>query len=109
MTSAATFRNNGGMSLHGDPVHETVRLPDGREVTVHVGMLEDPYIADKLIDTVVLELRIGTHVLASVETVLGGDQVSEATELARQVADGLRSGELEPHASAIERLADEPR
>jgi hypothetical protein len=44
-----------------------------------------------------------------VETVLSADQVSEATELARQVAAGLRSGELEPHASSIEPLADELR
>jgi hypothetical protein len=99
----------GGMSLHGNPIHENAHLPNGGEVQVFVGMLEDPYIADENMDTVVLELRVGGNVVASVETVLSGDQVSEATELARQVAAGLRSGELEPHASAIEPLADELR
>jgi hypothetical protein len=97
------------MSLHGNPIHETAHLPKGGEVQVFVGMLQDPYIADELMDTVVLELRIGANVVASVETVLDADQVSEATELARQVADGLRSGELEPHASSIEPLADQLR
>jgi hypothetical protein len=99
----------GRMSLHGNPIHENAHLPHGGEVQVFVGMLEDPYIADENIDTVVLELRVGGNVVASVETVLSADQVSEATELARQVAAGLRSGELEPHASSIEPLADELR
>jgi hypothetical protein len=97
------------MSLHGNPIREAAHLPGGGEVEVFVGMLEDPYIADENINTVVLELRIGRNVVASVETVLSADQVSEATELARQVAEGLRSGELEPHASAIEPLADQLR
>ena len=97
------------MSLHGNPIHENAHLPKGGEVQVFVGMLEDPYIADENMDTVVLELRVGGNVVASVETVLRADQVSEATQLARQVAEGLRSGELEPHASAIEPLADELR
>ncbi len=97
------------MSLHGNPVHENAHLPGGGEVQVFVGMLQDSYIADENMDTVVLELRVGGNVVASVETVLSADQVSEARELARQVADGLRSGELEPHASAIEPLADELR
>jgi hypothetical protein len=97
------------MTLHGNPIREHAHLPGGGEVEVFVGMLEDPYIADELMNTVVLELRIGANAVASVETVLNADQVSEARELARQVADGLRSGELEPHASAIEPLADQLR
>jgi hypothetical protein len=97
------------MSLHGNPIHENAHLPGGGEVQVFVGMLEDPYIADELMNTVVLELRVGGNVVASVETVLDADQVSEARELARQVADGLKSGALEPHASAIEPLADQLR
>ena len=40
-------------------------------------------------------------------TILNADQVTEAKHLADRVVEGLRSGELEPHASAIERLADE--
>ena len=97
------------MSLHGNPIRETAHLPGGGEVVVHVGMLEDSYIADKDIDTVVLELRVGGNVVASVETVLDGDQVDEARALAREVAEGLGSGDLEPHASSIEPLADQLR
>ena len=97
------------MTLHGSPIRERAHLPGGGEVEVFVGMLEDPYIADELMNTVVLELRIGANVVASVETVLDGDQVSEARELAKRVAEGLGSGELEPHASAIEPLADQLR
>ena len=101
------MRKNAAVTLHGNPIHETARLPDGREVTVRVGVLEDPYIADSELNTVVLELRFGSGVLASVTTILNADQVTEAKHLADRVAEGLRSGELEPHASAIERLADE--
>jgi hypothetical protein len=101
------LRKNAAVSLHGNPIHETARLPDGREVTVRVGILEDPYIADSELNTVVLELRFGNGVLASVTTILNADQVTEAKHLADRVSEGLRSGDLEPHASAIERLADE--
>ncbi len=44
-TTAATrplFRKNAAVTLHGNPIHETARLPDGRKVTVRVGILEDP-------------------------------------------------------------------
>ena len=95
------------MSLHGHPVRETARLPGGGEVVVHVGVLEDSYVADQDIDTIVLELRIGGGVVASVETVLNADDVDGARALAGKVAAGLRSGELEPRASSIEPLADE--
>ncbi len=97
------------MSLHGNPVRETAHLPGGGEVVVHVGVLEDSYVADQDIDTVVLELRIGGGVVASVETVLTADEVEEARALARQVAEGLSSGSLEPRASSIEPLADQLR
>jgi hypothetical protein len=97
------------MSLHGNPIREHAHLPAGGEVEVFVGMLEDSYVADELVNTVVLELRVGANVVASVETVLDADQASEARELAKQVAEGLRSGALEPHASAIEPLADQLR
>jgi hypothetical protein len=97
------------VSLHGNPIRETAHLPSGGEVVVHVGILEDSYVADQDIDTVVLELRVGGNMVASVETVLGADDVDGARALARQVADGLRSGELEPHASSIEPLADQLR
>ena len=96
-----------GVSLHGNSIHETTRLPDGREVVVWVGIPEDSYVADKDLNTVVLELRVGHGVLAVVTTILDADQETEARHLADRVAEGLRSGELEPHASALERLADE--
>jgi len=103
------IRQNGPVSLHGNPIRETAHLPGGGEVVVHVGLLEDSYVDEKDIDTVVLELRVGGNVVASVETVLSADQVDEARELARQVAEGLRTGDLEPRASSIEPLADQPR
>ena len=40
---------------------------------------------------------------------LNANEVDEARALARQVAEGLASGELEPHASSIEPLADQLR
>lgn len=39
-------------------------------------------------------------------TVLDPDQETEALELAREIAKGLASGELQPTASSIEPLAD---
>ena len=97
------------MSLRGRPVEETVRLPDGRDVVVRVGVPDDPYIPKRELDTVGVELRAGDDVLAVVNTVLSADQSSEARELAREIAAGLESGELEPTAGAIEPLADELR
>jgi hypothetical protein len=94
------------MSLHGNPVVETARLPDGREARIRVGVAEDPYIADRDMSTVVLELRIGRGVAAVLDTILDPGQVSEARHLAEHVRDGLASGELEPTAHALERLAD---
>ena len=99
--------NNDVVSLHAHPIHETVRLPDGRETVIRVGIPEDSYIADRDLNTVVLELRSGRTVLAVVTTILNADQESAARRLADRVAEGLRSGELEPHASALGPLADE--
>jgi hypothetical protein len=95
------------MSLHGNAIHETAQLPSGGEVAIRVGILEDAYIADKDLNTVVLELSVGRSVVAAVTTILNADQEVEARHLADRVAEGLRSGELEPHASSIERFADE--
>jgi hypothetical protein len=94
------------VSLHGRTVEQTATLPDGREVVVHVGVPEDPYIPRAEMDTVDVELHSGGTVLAAVNTVLDPDQEGEAAELARQIAKGLESGELEPTAAAIEPLAD---
>jgi hypothetical protein len=81
-------------------------LPDGRNVTVHVGIPADPYIPRSELHTVDVELHSGGAVLAAVNTVLDPDQESEAEHLARAIAQGLESGELKPTASSIERLAD---
>ena len=97
------------MSLRGEPIEQTARLPDGREVLVRIGVPEDSYIPSRELDTVDVELYDGGRHLAAVNTVLDADQVSEARQLAREIVAGLESGELEPSAGALERLADTPR
>jgi ribosomal protein S1 len=94
------------VSLRGRTVEQTATLPDGRHVIVHVGVPEDPYIPRSELETVDVELRSGGHVLAAVNTVLDPDQESEALELAKEIAQKLESGELQPTAAAIEPLAD---
>ena len=42
-------------------------------------------------------------------TVLDPGQEDEATELAREVLDGLESGRIEPTAAALEQYADRLR
>ena len=94
------------MSLRGRTVEQTVTLPDGRVVAVHVGVPEDPYIPRSELETVDIELREGPRVLAAVNTVLDPDQEAEARELVREIAGKLEAGELEPTAGAIEPYAD---
>jgi hypothetical protein len=94
------------VSLRGRTIERDARLPDGRVATVHVGVPEDPYIPRTELETVDVELRSGGHVLAAVNTVLDPDQESEAEELAREIAQKLESGDIEPTAHAIEPLAD---
>ena len=96
------------VSLHGRPIEETAALPDGREVRIRVGMQEDSYLAERELQTVDVELFAGEEPLAAVSTVLLPEQESEALALARRIAAGLSSGELEPTAAAIEPLADDP-
>jgi NADPH:quinone reductase-like Zn-dependent oxidoreductase len=97
------------MSLHGRTIEETATLPDGRLVVVHVGIPEDPYIPRAQLQTVDIELHSNGVVLAAVNTVLDPDQEAEALELAREIAQKLASGELQPTAGAIEPLADQLR
>ena len=99
----------GAVSLRGRTVDQTATLPDGRVVGVDVGVPEDPYIPRAELDTVDVELREGGRVLAAVNTVLDPDQETEAVELAREIAQKLESGEIEPTAGAIEPYADELR
>ena len=96
------------MSLRGEPVQRNATLPDGRVVSVRVGIAEDPYIPRRELDTVVLELwdeRHGEH-LAGVSTILSADDIDGGHALARTVVEGLEDGSLEPTAGALERLAD---
>lgn len=94
------------MSLRGHPVSQSATLPDGREVTIDVRLFDDEYVEARS-STVMVELTSAGEVLASVNTVLEPEQRSEALELARRIAAGLESGELEPTAGALEPLADE--
>jgi len=94
------------VALH---VEQEATLPGGRVVTVRVGVPEDPYVAQREQDTVAAEIVADGNVLATVNTVLDADQESEAKALAREIADGLESGELAPSADAIEPLANQRR
>ncbi|HXK14897.1 MAG TPA: hypothetical protein VNH45_10205 [Gaiellaceae bacterium] len=96
------------MSLNGNPVELTAKLPDGREVLIRIGVPDDPYIAKRELHTVDVELTSGGEHLAAVNSVLLPEQESEALALARHIRDGLESGELEPTAGAIAPLADDP-
>ena len=90
-------------------MEKTAKLPDGREARVRVGVPEDSYIPRRELDTVDVELFVNGRAVAAVNTVLDADQQSEALQLAREIVDGLESGELEPTAAALEPLADQPR
>jgi hypothetical protein len=94
------------VSLRGRTIEQRATLPDGREIVVHVGVPEDPYIKRSDLETVDVELHSSGTVLAAVNTVLDPDQEDEAVDLAREIAAGLESGRLEPTAAAIEPLAD---
>ena len=96
------------MSLNGNPVELTAKLPDGREVLIRIGVPDDPYIAKRELHTIDVELTSGGEHLAAVNSVLLPEQESEALALARHIRDGLESGELEPTAGAIAPLADDP-
>lgn len=94
------------MSLRGRTIERNATLPDGRNVVVHVGVPDDPYIARSELETVDVELHSGGTVLAAVNTVLDPDQEDEALDLAREIVASLESGRIEPTAAAIEPLAD---
>jgi hypothetical protein len=87
-------------------VERRATLPDGRTVQVRVGVPEDSYIAQRELDTVVVELFLGGEHAAAVSTVLDADQESEAHALAQEIVLGLEAGTLEPTAGALEPLAD---
>ena len=94
------------MTLRARPVEQAATLPDGRYALVRVGIPEDPYIAKRELDTVAIELLLDGEVALAVNTILRADQESEALDLAREIAAGLETGELEPAAGDIEPLAN---
>jgi hypothetical protein len=96
------------VSLRGTPVVETAALPDGREAEIRIGVPDDDYVPARELDTVALEVRVDGEVVAALNTLLEPEQDSEARRLAREIADGLSSGRLEPTAGALEPLADVP-
>jgi len=96
------------MSLHGNPVLETTTLPDGRSAEIWLAIPADDYVPPRELDTVALELRVDGEVVAALNTLLEPEQTSDALRLAREIADGLAAGTLEPTAGALEPLADAP-
>ncbi len=94
------------MTLHGNAIVETAQLPDGRTTVIRVGIAEDGYVPDRDLRTVTLEVRFGHDVAAVLNTILEPEQVNEARHLASRVRDGLASGQLQPTAGSLERLAD---
>jgi hypothetical protein len=95
------------VSLRTNPIVEHASLPGGGNVTVWVGVPDDPYIDDKSqLTTVDVQLHEGDAVVASLSTVLDPDQESEAHQLARDVKAALERGEIGLHASELEPFAD---
>jgi hypothetical protein len=96
--------------LRGSPVVEHAVLPSGGNVTIWVGVPDDPYIDDKRqLTTVDIQLLEGNNVLGSLSTVLDPDQTSEALQLAREVKAALEAGEIGLHANELEPFADRLR
>ena len=96
------------MSLRGEPLEQEVTLPDGRVVTVRVGIAEDSYIPRRELDTVMLEIwdeGKGEH-LAGSRPSFPPDDVTPRRALLREVVAGLGDGSLAPTAGALEPLAD---
>src|SRR5438270_2967980 len=93
-----------GMSLRGSPVVRTASLPSGEPVEIRVGVPDDSYIPKRELELVTVELRLGGRHVAVVDTILEPEQDAEAQNLAREIARGLESGELEPTAGSLERL-----
>jgi hypothetical protein len=96
------------MALRGAPLEQEATLPDGRVLSVRVGLAEDSYIPRRELDTIVLELwdeGRGEH-LAGVATLLSVEDVDAARALLQEVVRRLSDGSLEPTAGALEPLAD---
>ena len=94
------------VSLRGHPVEHEATLPDGRRVVVWIGVPDDPYIRQRDLDTVSLELRADGEVLGAVNTVLEPGHVREARAIADEVASGIESGAVPATAGGIERFGE---
>ena len=94
------------MTLRTSTILRPVKLPDGREATVRLGLADDSYIPKRERETVVLELRIGDHVAAALDTILDPDQEDDGAVLVTEIVRKLERGELEPTAGALEPYAD---
>ena len=97
------------MNLRAATIEHELTLPDGRKALVRVGMAHDDYIPAREEQTVVLELRVGDHVLATLNTVLDPEQDEAAAELVREVVEALEAGSIPPTATALEQYADRLR
>ena len=93
------------VSLRGRTIEKTATLPDGRSVTVHDGVPEDPYIPRGELETVDVELHSGGRVLAAVNTVLDPDQEGEAADLIAAMAAGGLDGEAIRNVRVLERFS----
>ena len=94
------------MSLRTYTIERELTLPDGRGARVRLGLAEDGYIPRDQQETVVLELRIGEHVEAALDTILSPEQEEEGSKLVRELVAGLEAGRVEPTAGALEQYAD---
>jgi hypothetical protein len=94
------------VTLRTSTILRPVKLPDGREATVRLGLADDSYIPKRERETVVLELRIGDHVAAALDTILDPDQEDDGAVLVTEIVRKLERGELEPTAGALEPYAD---
>jgi hypothetical protein len=107
VSDVVSLRN---VTLRGTPIVEHAQLPHRGTVTIWVGVPDDPYINDKTaLTTVDIQLHEGNAVVASLSTVLGPDQASEARALALEVKAAIESGEIGLHASDLEPFADKLR
>jgi hypothetical protein len=98
------------VTLRAAPVIEHAKLPKGGNVTIWVGVPDDPYFDDKSqLTTVDIQLHEGNAVIATLSTVLDPDQDSEARQLAREVKAAIEAGEIGLHASELEPFADRLR
>jgi hypothetical protein len=93
------------VSLRGRVIEQEAELPDGRTAVIRIGVPDDDYVRRSVLEAVALELTVEGRVEAALTTVLEPGQEDEALALAREIASGLRTGDLEPTAGALEPLA----